>query len=166
MSNEHSNLRVTMVKKRLANGEPCRKCAQAEEMLVRRELWDMVDEVVVADESDANSAGMLLAKEHQVEIAPFFLVSEGGKTRVFDSVIKLAKEVLGPRKAAGATGDDAASNTQLESLEAQVREQAPLLKGAAASKILDFALDALGDRCAIAFSGAEDVVLIDLAAKS
>src|SRR5690606_9955793 len=147
MSNEHSNLRVTMVKKRLANGEPCRKCAQAEDMLTRRELWDMVDEVVVADESDANSAGMLLAKEHQVEVAPFFLVSEGGETRVFDSVIKLAKEVLAPRKASSASSVDATTGVHVAPLQAQVQEKAVQFKGAAATKILEFALDALGDRC-------------------
>lgn len=168
MSNEQSILRVTMVKKRLANGEPCRKCAQAEEMLTRRELWDMVDDVVIADESDPTSAGMLLAKEHHIDIAPFFIVSQGGEVRVFDSVIKLAKDVLAPRKSAIVAPLELGPerSAQGESLQVQVSEQAVQLAGATPTQILNFALEALGDRCAIAFSGAEDVVLIDMAAKS
>ncbi len=164
MSNEQSNLRVTMVKKRLANGEPCRKCAQAEEMLVRRGLWELVDDVVIADESDLSSAGMILAKEHQIEVAPFFLVGERGETRVYDSVIKLAKEVLTPLKAAAV--DSAQQTSPADDLKSRVEEQADQLKGSAPSKILDFALGELGDRCVIAFSGAEDIVLIDMAVKS
>ena len=45
-------MHVTMVKKRLRSGEPCRKCAQAEDLLKTRGLWDRVDEVVWADEKD------------------------------------------------------------------------------------------------------------------
>jgi len=44
-------MHVTMVKKRLENGEPCRKCAQAEDLLKNRGLWSRIDEIVVADES-------------------------------------------------------------------------------------------------------------------
>jgi len=40
-------MHVTMVKKRLANGEPCRKCAQAEDLLKNRGLWNRIDDVVV-----------------------------------------------------------------------------------------------------------------------
>ena len=40
-------MHVTMVKKRLASGEPCRKCAQAEDLLRSRGLWDRIDEVVL-----------------------------------------------------------------------------------------------------------------------
>ncbi len=167
MSSVQSNLRVTMVKKRLANGEPCRKCAQAEEMLVRRGLWDLIDDVVIADENDLSSAGMVLAKEHQIDVAPFFLVSEGGETRVYDSVIKLAKEVLAPHRAAsGLSGDTAKQASSSDGLKPRVEERANQLKGSAPSKILDFVLGELGDQCAIAFSGAEDVVLIDMAVKS
>ena len=41
-----------MVKKQLKNGEPCRKCAQAEDMLRARGLWDHIDDVIWADEND------------------------------------------------------------------------------------------------------------------
>jgi hypothetical protein len=54
-------MHVTMVKKRLANGQPCEKCVQAEELLKRRGLWERIDQVIWADESDPSSAGMKLA---------------------------------------------------------------------------------------------------------
>jgi len=66
---------VIMVKKRLLNGEPCKKCAQAEEVLRRRGLWQRIDRVVIADEADAQSEGMRMARELKMETAPFFVVS-------------------------------------------------------------------------------------------
>ena len=55
-------MNVIMVKKVLLNGEPCKKCAQAEDVLRRRGLWDRVDRVVIADEGDAHSEGMRMAR--------------------------------------------------------------------------------------------------------
>jgi phosphoadenosine phosphosulfate reductase len=169
MSSDKSSVRVTMVKKRLANGEPCRKCAQAEDMLKRRGLWELIDEVVIADENDLESAGMVLAKQHGVDVAPFFLVTDGQQVQVFDSVIKLAKDVLAPRVDESASKFAAAESialAEVPGLKARVEEGAESLRGASPARILDFALENLGERCAIAFSGAEDVVLIDMAAKS
>lgn len=163
MSSGSNSVRVTMVKKQLASGEPCRKCGQAEDMLRRRDLWTLVNEVVIADERDPKSPGMLLAEKHQIELAPFFLVDDGSSTRVFDSAIKLAKEVLGPLKK---VTEQAKPIVETAGLEKDVVDAAKELAKARPEKIVDFALEALGDRCAIAFSGAEDVALIDMAAKA
>ena len=54
-------MHVTMIKKRLENGEPCQKCAQAEELLRCRGLWERIDEVVVADVRDPSSTGYQFA---------------------------------------------------------------------------------------------------------
>lgn len=149
--------RFTMVKKILAGGAPCQKCAQAEELLRRRGLWEFVDEIVYAEEENPESAGMLLSKEHGVSLAPFFLVDRGGPVEVVTSVVKLAKDYLEPLVAApsGTTGVS----------EADVARYAPELATQTPAEILDFALSRLGERCAIAFSGAEDVALIDMASK-
>ena len=81
-------MHVTMVKKRLASGEPCKKCIQAEELLKNRGLWDRVDGVVWADESDPSSPGMQLAARFGVQLAPFFVVREDdGTEKVYESVI-------------------------------------------------------------------------------
>src|ERR1700742_4555322 len=99
-------MHVTMVKKRLASGEPCRKCAQAEELLRSRGLWDRIDEVVLADEGDPSSPGMQLGARHGVELAPFFVVrGDDGKETVYDSVLKLIREQLGEPRPPGAQDD-------------------------------------------------------------
>lgn len=150
-------MQVIMVKKRLANGEPCRKCQQAEDMLRRRGLWESIDEVVVADEADPASRGMLLAKEHKVCLAPFFLVQEDdGSQVVYDSVARLAKERLSAKSTKPAEEDGTQS---LDALNAEYAPRAP-------REIVEWALRRYGATCAIAFSGAEDVVLLDMAAKS
>ena len=164
---------VRMVKKRLANGEPCRKCAQAEEMLRRRELWEQIDEVVVADEAAPESLGMRLAREHGVQVAPFFVVEEAGETRVFDSAIQVAREVLKPKKeqtSRPGVQHVAEANTSASN-EMSLDEDAALalartVEGAPPQVILDAVLQLLGRRATIAFSGAEDVVLIDIASRT
>jgi phosphoadenosine phosphosulfate reductase len=159
---------VIMVKKRLLNGEPCKKCAQAEEVLRRRGLWQRIDRVVIADEADAQSEGMRMARELKMETAPFFVVSDGaGTTKVFESVLTLIKDGL----SGAPTGAPVEGRTpsepngapwSAEKTEALQRQ----LAGRGAAEILAGVLQIFGERCAIAFSGAEDVVLVDLAVKS
>ena len=151
-----------MVKKRLLSGEPCRKCAQAEEMLRNRGLWQRVDEVVWAEEGNPDSAGGKLADQYDVEIAPFFLVEKDGEVVLYKSAIKFMKELV----TAGAT-----TGTQKPELEVSQRQpedweaMASALDGQAPRKILEAALSQFGEACAISFSGAEDVVLLDMATK-
>lgn len=148
-----------MVKKRLASGEPCGKCVQAEDMLKRRGLWDQIDRVAWADESDDDSEGMRLGRKYGVDLAPFFLVEEEGQVQVVTSAIKLAKEHLEtgrqtPVPATGPLGRD------------QVDALAVHLSGAEPDVIVRAVLERLGVACKIAFSGAEDVALLELAHRS
>lgn len=164
-------LRVIMVKKRLASGEPCRKCAEAEDMLRRRDLWAEVDEVIWADEKDPDSVGMVLAKEFQIETAPFFVVETDGTRVVFPSVVKVAKDVLAKKKEqkGGSSARRSAPQAQVPSLvlsQGEVELWADALAGARPEQIVAQVLERLGESCALAFSGAEDVMLIDLAVKS
>jgi phosphoadenosine phosphosulfate reductase len=174
-------LRVTMVKKELASGEPCKKCAQAEDMLRRRGLWDRIDEVVYAREVDPQSAGMLLAQEHDVKLAPFFLVERGQGVEVFTSVVQLVKDVLEERGDGPAhvepsvtpSADSGAAAVSPENLsgaagltQAEVEAAAVELAEAEPARILAWAQSKLGRGLAIAFSGAEDVALIDMAVRS
>jgi hypothetical protein len=90
-------MHVTMVKKRLVNGEPCRKCAQAEDLLKSRGLWGRIDEVLFADEGDASSPGMVLGARLGVKLAPFFVVkSDDGSETVYESVLQFVKSLEGP----------------------------------------------------------------------
>ena len=87
-------MRITMVKKRLADGSDCRKCAEATEHLRGRGLLDRVDEVIWAEESDPASPGMALGARLGVERAPFFVVAEDdGRETVYTSVLQLAQRL-------------------------------------------------------------------------
>jgi phosphoadenosine phosphosulfate reductase len=149
-------MHVTMVKKRLANGEPCRKCAQAEDLLRNRGLWDRIDEVVLADEGDPSSPGMQLGARLGVELAPFFIVRESdGQEVVYESVLKLIKERFSEASAA------AAANVEVGDVEDAARR----LEAGHPREVLRWGLERFGKDLAIAFSGAEDVVLIHMASE-
>jgi phosphoadenosine phosphosulfate reductase len=152
-------MHVTMVKKRLANGETCRKCVQAEELLNSRGLWERIDQVVWADESDPSSPGMQLGVRFGVKLAPFFVVDNGDSPIVYESVLKLIKEVL---EGASPRADHAAARPtdapDLESVARDFAERHP-------ADILRWGLERWGSSLGIAFSGAEDVVLIHMASE-
>jgi hypothetical protein len=156
-------IHVTMVKKRLLNGEPCQKCAQAEDLLRRRGLWGRIDDVVVADAADPSSSGYALAERHGIELAPFFIVKAHGKETLYTSVLKFIAEVLTPSESSPGGGTPE-SVPGLNAVEAS--RLAAELTGREPSEIVKRALELFGSDLAIAFSGAEDVVLIDMAVKS
>jgi phosphoadenosine phosphosulfate reductase len=174
-------MHVTMVKKRLASGEPCRKCVQAEELLKSRGLWNRIDEVVWADENDPSSPGMLLGARLGarlgIALAPFFVVREDdGAEKVYESVLHFIKERLDPRAAAAPSGASAGAalppansggaNTRARpsAIDAiDVERAARELEGKHPSEILRWGLERWGASLGIAFSGAEDVVLLHMA---
>lgn len=161
-----ANRRVTMVKKVLASGEPCAKCAQAEETLRRRGLWEQIDRIAVADERDASSEGMRLAQQHGVELAPFFLIEENGGVTVLTSVIKFAKALEGDGTA-GARQNASGNASETGRIDRSATDMlATELTNAAPEAIVNEVLKRLGHSLKIAFSGAEDVVLIDMASRS
>jgi phosphoadenosine phosphosulfate reductase len=148
-------MRVTMVKKRLTSGEPCPKCIQAEDLLKARGLWPRIDEVVWADESDPASPGMKLAGQFGVSLAPFFIVrgQADGEVAVYDSVLKLIKERF--------TDTPPPSGPGLP--EPDIDAEARRLEDQPPARILTWGLERYGASLGIAFSGAEDVVLIHMA---
>lgn len=154
-------MHVTMVKKRLKNGQPCEKCVQAEELLKRRGLWERIDEVVWADENDDSSPGMKLAQAKSVTLAPFFIVRDGEQEQVYTSALGFIKERLSDALAA------APPVASSGALDAQGADALGLeLAGKSPAEVMERVLSRYGARAAISFSGAEDVMLIDLAAKS
>jgi len=86
---------VTMVKKKLADGSDCRKCAEVTAYLDARGLADRIDEVVWAQEGDPESPGMLLGARLGVERAPFFVVRDEAGEKVYTSVLQLIQERFG-----------------------------------------------------------------------
>ncbi len=88
-------MKITFVKKILASGEPCPKCADVEARLQASGQMARIDETVIADERDPDSPGMQLAALHDVKRAPFFLVEQDAGTQIYTVYFKFAKEVLG-----------------------------------------------------------------------
>ena len=88
-------MHITFVKKILASGEPCQKCLDVELRLNKTGQMAQIDEVLIADERNANSPGMLLATELNVPRAPFFVVDRDGvDKKVYTVYFKFVKEVL------------------------------------------------------------------------
>jgi len=84
-------MHITFVKKILSSGELCKKCREVSERLESEGLINSIDYIAIADERDASSEGIRLAKQHHVERAPFFLVEHDGETLVFDIYFKFKK---------------------------------------------------------------------------
>jgi len=130
-----------MVKKQLVNGEFCEKCRQIEELLKKRGHWDRIDDVVIAEEDNPGSPGMILSAEHGIELAPFFIVeTDDGDERVYTRALEMIRKEFGQLRPEGSDEDPA--------------------------EIVRTALTDFGSRSVLAFSGAEDVVLIDMAVKT
>ena len=85
-------MHVTMVKKKLADGSDCRKCAEVTAFLEARGLTHRIDEVVWAHENDPESPGMRLGTRLGVERAPFFVVRDERGETVYRSVLQLVQE--------------------------------------------------------------------------
>src|SRR6187431_2621034 len=157
-------MRVTMVKKQLLNGEPCKKCVDAETLLKNRGLWSRIDEVVWAIEAHPDSPGMQLAAEHQVDLAPFFVVRDDhGQTRVYTSTLQFIKEILSADSAAPAPSTQVVA--ALPSAE-EIARLALEFDQAPPERTIRWLLERFGPEATIAFSGAEDVAVIDIAAKT
>lgn len=85
---------ITFVKKILANGEPCKKCQEVEDRLRRSGYMASIDKTIIADERDPDSEGMQLAQQHNVDLAPFFVVEDAGSTRIYTVYFKFVKAEL------------------------------------------------------------------------
>ena len=82
---------ITFVKKILANGDLCKKCQEVSDRLNSEGLVEHINHIAIADERDADSEGIRLAKKYEVERAPFFLVEENEEVTVFDIYFKFKK---------------------------------------------------------------------------
>lgn len=87
-------MKITYVKKVLADGKPCKKCNEVQAKMEANDHMRFIDEILVADEADPNSVGMKLASRYDVSRAPFFIVENDGEVQIYSIYFKLVKEVL------------------------------------------------------------------------
>ena len=91
-------MKITLVKKILADGSPCKKCGEVLERMEKEDQLRLIDEILIADERDPASAGMVLASELAVDRAPFFVVQrDDGSREVYTVYLKFVKDVLAAR---------------------------------------------------------------------
>ncbi len=88
-------MKITLVKKILADGSPCKKCGDVLDKLESSGQISRIDNIVIADERDPQSEGMQLAAKYEVDRAPFFIVEEEGEEpAIYTVYMKFVKEVL------------------------------------------------------------------------
>ncbi|MDG1164808.1 MAG: hypothetical protein P8P26_06610 [Porticoccaceae bacterium] len=84
-----------MIKKLFADGSSCKKSAEVEQKMRQADQLSTIDEEIIADEADPQSKRMLLAAQHNVDRAPFFIVERDGKAaEIYTAYFKFGKEVL------------------------------------------------------------------------
>jgi hypothetical protein len=111
-------MHITMVKKLLADGTPCRKCQEVESRLTESGLIGRINHIVIADERDPDSEGMRLAARHGVKLAPFFIVTnDQGEEKIYTVYFRFLNEVLNARSSeAEEVADIMDSNPDLDYL--------------------------------------------------
>ena len=88
-------MKITLVKKILADGSPCKKCGDVLQKLEESGHIAKIDEILIADERDPSSEGMQIAKALDVNRAPFFVIDrESDNPEVYTVYFKLVKEVF------------------------------------------------------------------------
>ncbi|MEL6581438.1 MAG: hypothetical protein AAFO76_03850 [Cyanobacteria bacterium J06607_15] len=88
-------MNITIVKKIRADGSLCRKSAEVSDKLNRLNFSDRIDQVVFADEREYSSPGLELARRHGVKAAPFFIVEQEDRTRIYTKYSRFFKEIFG-----------------------------------------------------------------------
>ncbi|CAJ1421617.1 unnamed protein product [Effrenium voratum] len=89
--------KVAFVKKIYSDGSTCQKCDFVWKQIQKDNLTERIDRVIVADERDHASEGVVLARKHEVTRAPFFVVTDDAKPeeeKVYDVYFKLKKDVF------------------------------------------------------------------------
>ena len=88
-------MHITFVKKIKADGTECRKCIEVQSRLEKDGYIEKINTVVIADENDENSMGLKLAKEYEVEQAPFFIVEDDeNNIAIYTVYFKFIKEIF------------------------------------------------------------------------
>ncbi|MDT4783285.1 hypothetical protein FQZ97_155680 [compost metagenome] len=92
-------MRITMVKKVLADGQDCRKCREVQERLEKGGYLGRIDRTLVADERNPAGTGWMIAAQYGVDSAPFFVVRhDDGREEVYTVFLKFLHEVLEGRE--------------------------------------------------------------------
>lgn len=88
-------MNIKLIQKIKIDGNSCRKSARVLNELKELNLLDKIDEIIAADERDqSDSKGFDLAIKHNVSSAPFFIVENKGKTKIYTAYYRFMKDVF------------------------------------------------------------------------
>ncbi|MGK7954174.1 MAG: hypothetical protein AB4063_02750 [Crocosphaera sp.] len=88
-------MHIQLIKKIKLDGNPCRKSAKVLNELQELGLLDKIDEIIAADQRQADSQGFVLANQYQIESAPFFIVkNEQGLTEIYKAYHRFLKDIF------------------------------------------------------------------------
>ena len=149
-------MKITMVKKIKEDGEECKKCLQVTERLRVGDELRFIDKIVYADMRDPDSVGHRLAKEHNIDIAPFFIVEDGGTVSIYKTYMELKRKVL--NKEEESEKKHSSKEFDIEKLNNQFETRTP-------QELLEWGLKEFHPCIALAWSGAEDVAVVDMLVK-
>jgi hypothetical protein len=88
-------MNIKLIQKIKIDGNSCHKSARVLNELKELNLLDTIDEIIAADERhQSNSEGFDLARKHNVSSAPFFIVEDEGKTKIYTAYYRFMKDVF------------------------------------------------------------------------
>lgn len=84
---------VLMVKKRMKDGNDCRRCVQIQELIEKDDFKKHIDDTIFAVEGEEGSDGLKLSRDFGMRTAPFFVVRMPGENKftAVESYLKLKK---------------------------------------------------------------------------
>lgn len=149
-----------MVKKIKEDGEECKKCREVTERLKTGDELSLIDRIVYADVRDPDSEGLKVAKKLNIDIAPFFIVEGKGNVTVYKTYMELKRKVLDK-----ITGKEDVKikkrrrpDFDIEDLNKEFEKKMP-------QEVLAWGLKEFHPKIAFAWSGAEDVAVVDMLVK-
>ena len=173
-------MKIIMVKKIMEDGQDCKKCREVSQRLEEGNELKFIDEIIYADVRDPDSNGIKVAKDRNIEIAPFFIVEENGQESIYKTYMQFKRKVLQKviekadveieekRKAKiqeepidlpqYKTKRELKSSLDIEKLNEDFNSKTP-------QEVLKWALSELHPQIALAWSGAEDVAIVDMMIK-
>ncbi len=78
----------------MEDGLECKKCREVSQRLEANGEMRFINKIIYADIRDSQSEGYQLANRYGLDIAPFFIVNDGGKETIYKTYLELKKEVF------------------------------------------------------------------------
>lgn len=177
-------MNITMVKKIMEDGQECKKCREVSERLESGGELAFINKIIYADMRDPSSEGHSVAEKHNINIAPFFVVEEEGQVKIYKTYMELKRKVFNKmleeadieieEKRKATSSSSAVDFMQYKSKVTSSPSPMPQInidqlnsdyENKTPQELLSWSLKEFHPSIALAWSGAEDVALVDMMVK-